>query len=68
MNVQEMHLSMQKFGWADYVVFVLMLAGCSLVGVFFAFRGRNSTDAAAEYLMGGRQMSIFPVAMSLVAT
>lgn len=57
----------QKFGTVDYFIFGAMLIGCALIGIFYAFRGKKSKDNANEYLMGGRNMSTFPVAMSLVA-
>lgn len=67
LTVQEIQKSLQKFGAADYIVFVLMLVGCAGVGVFYALRGPKNADAATEYLMGGRNMKIFPISMSLVA-
>ena len=67
LTVLEIQKSFQKFGVADYAVFVLMLVGCSAVGVYYALRGKKHTDAATEYLMGGREMNIFPIAMSLIA-
>lgn len=51
----------------DYVVFagtILLSAG---VGLFQAIRGRKETSSA-EFLLGGRQMTAVPVAMSLTAS
>uniref|UniRef100_A0A4Y0BPM5 Sodium-coupled monocarboxylate transporter 1 n=1 Tax=Anopheles funestus TaxID=62324 RepID=A0A4Y0BPM5_ANOFN len=70
--------SLQHFDWPDYVVFVLMLASCIMIGIFFGYRNHlkrrrrgqasgNETEAQ-DYLVGGRKMQIFPVAVSLVAS
>ncbi|XP_073324802.1 sodium-coupled monocarboxylate transporter 1 [Pagrus major] len=51
----------------DYVVFagtILLAAG---IGLFQAIRGRKETSSA-EFLLGGRQMTAVPVAMSLTAS
>lgn len=54
------------FGIADYVVFVLLLCVSAGIGVYFGFfaKSKNTTD---EYLMGGKKMKSFPIAISLVA-
>uniref|UniRef100_A0A8B9GZ87 Solute carrier family 5 member 8, like n=1 Tax=Astyanax mexicanus TaxID=7994 RepID=A0A8B9GZ87_ASTMX len=56
-----------RFSVWDYVVFagiVLLAAG---IGLFQAIRGRKETSSA-EFLLGGRQMTAVPVAMSLTAS
>lgn len=77
LDVKDLSKSLQHFDWIDYVVFIFMLASCAVVGIYFGFIDRNrsrkrgvsnnATEVAQEYLMGGRQMSVIPVAMSLVA-
>ena len=52
------------FGWVDYLLFGLTLLASLLIGVYHAWRGSNSTS---EYLLGGKMMGVFPVAMSLAA-
>lgn len=64
-QVEEMVHLMQRFSWVDYVVFVLMLAISAVVGVYWGFFKKQSTQA--DYLLGGRNMKVVPVAMSLVA-
>lgn len=54
-----------RFGWVDYVVFALMLLISSGVGVYHAWRGASSS--MSNYLLGGKRMTIFPIAMSLAA-
>ena len=68
LSVEEIQKNLQKFGLTDYIVFVFMLVGCAVVGLYYAFKGKKNADAATEYLMGGRNMSVFPISMSLVAS
>ena len=76
MNVDEVRTKLQQFGWADYLVFVLMLASCALIGIYFALKMRkkaklnqelSNKDAEDDYLVGGRKMTIFPITMSLIS-
>jgi len=57
----------QRFGWPDYLVFAAMLAVSAVIGVYYACIGgkQSTTD---EFLMAGRNMGTFPVAMSLIAS
>jgi Na+/proline symporter len=64
-SVQDVGTALQRFGLADYVVFVSMLLVCALIGVYFGFCAGKVSEA--EYLMGGRNMQTLPVALSLVA-
>ncbi|GBP13177.1 Sodium-coupled monocarboxylate transporter 1 [Eumeta japonica] len=65
-QVNEIVNNLQRFTWVDYVVFVLMLAVSAVVGVYWGFMKKQSTQQ--DYLLGGRNMKVFPVAMSLVAS
>lgn len=65
LGVADVHASMQHFGWADYIVFVVTLFVCIIVGIYFGFFQKSSTSQA--YLIGGRQMQTFPIALSLIA-
>lgn len=75
LSVEELSNSLKRFGTADYAVFVLMLVCCSMVGLYFGYEDhkrkkssqKNESDTL-NYLMGGRNMQVFPVAMSLVAS
>lgn len=64
-DVTDMIYQMQKFSWIDYVVFVLMLAISAFVGVYWGFFKKQTTQN--DYLLGGRNMKVVPVSMSLVA-
>lgn len=70
LNVDDVKISLQRFGWPDYVVFVMMLISCAMIGIYFGFVKKNPKkckEAEADYLVGGRKMKVFPVAMSLIA-
>lgn len=54
------------FNWTEYSVFSAMLGLSALIGVYYGFYKGNQ-NTVAEYLMGGKKMSVFPIAMSLIA-
>lgn len=55
------------FGTVDYLVFVVMLAISAGIGIWYAFKDRKMNNTQ-EFLMGGRSLSVFPVAMSVLAS
>ena len=57
-------IRMAVFHIADYVVFVVVLVISLGIGVFFSFRQKSTS----EYFMGGRQLKLFPVTISIAAT
>nr|CAD7404827.1 unnamed protein product [Timema cristinae] len=65
-SVQDVINSLERFGVADYVVFVLMLAVCAVIGIYYGFFDGEVT--AAKYLDGGKNMNTFPVSLSLIAS
>uniref|UniRef100_A0A182Q1N6 Sodium-coupled monocarboxylate transporter 1 n=1 Tax=Anopheles farauti TaxID=69004 RepID=A0A182Q1N6_9DIPT len=77
-TIDSISRSLQRFDWPDYVVFVLMLLICVLIGIFFGYRDHQKhkrrgkrprrDSEALDYLVGGRKMQIFPVSVSLVAS
>ena len=56
----------QRFGWPDYLVFAAMLAISAVIGIYYACVG-GKQNSTSEFLMAGRNMGTFPVAMSLIA-
>lgn len=67
--------ALKRFSVADYGVFIAMLSCCSIIGLYFGFQDlkrrkqKLSDDSdAANYLMGGREMMVLPVALSLIAS
>lgn len=68
--LDDVKVSMQKFGWPDYSVFIVMLVICALIGVYFGFiekKPAKKCDEESDYLVGGRQMKVVPIVMSLIA-
>ncbi|MBN3300908.1 SC5AC protein, partial [Amia calva] len=51
----------------DYVVFAALFVISSGIGVFFAIKER-SKNTSKEFLVGGKQMTCVPVALSLTAS
>ncbi|XP_072308205.1 sodium-coupled monocarboxylate transporter 1 [Eucyclogobius newberryi] len=51
----------------DYVIFAGIILVAAGIGLFQAIRGRKETTSD-EFLLGGRQMTAVPVAMSLTAS
>ena len=50
----------------DYTIFAMMLTVSTAIGVYFGyFDGQEKT--AEEYLLGGKNMKVIPIAISLVA-
>ncbi|CAL4117051.1 unnamed protein product, partial [Meganyctiphanes norvegica] len=64
MSVSE---STAAFLWQDYLVFGSMLAISAGIGIFFGIIDRKKQDTK-EFLMAGKNMGTFPIAMSLVAS
>ncbi|GFQ97051.1 sodium-coupled monocarboxylate transporter 2 [Trichonephila clavata] len=59
--------SNRRFDTADYAVCVAMLSVSALIGVFYAVTG-SKQSTTKEFLFGGKNMKIIPVAMSVLAT
>lgn len=59
------HLVAARFSILDYVIFCTMLVVSTGIGVYSAIksRGRETTQ---DFLVGGRDMSPYPVAISLL--
>ncbi|KAG7280998.1 hypothetical protein CRUP_016630, partial [Coryphaenoides rupestris] len=57
----------ETFTTVDYVVFALLFVVSSGIGIFFAVKERKA-DSSKDFLVGGRQMTCVPVALSLTAS
>uniref|UniRef100_A0A671U5X5 Sodium-dependent multivitamin transporter n=1 Tax=Sparus aurata TaxID=8175 RepID=A0A671U5X5_SPAAU len=55
------------FTTVDYVIFALLLAASTGIGLFYAFSGGRQRTTQ-EFLMADRSMSCLPVSLSLLAT
>ena len=51
----------------DYVVFAGTLLISAGIGLFYAIRDRNQ-NSEKEFLLAGRNLSVFPVALSLLSS
>ncbi|KAH6929781.1 hypothetical protein HPB50_005868 [Hyalomma asiaticum] len=60
-------MAVRYFDAADYCVLVAVLGLSSFIGVYFAWKGRRSTNNK-EFLVGNRQLQVFPVTMSIMAS
>ncbi|XP_004607914.2 sodium-coupled monocarboxylate transporter 2 [Sorex araneus] len=60
-------MEVKNFAVWDYVVFAALFVISSGIGVFFAVKERKKASSR-EFLVGGRQMSFGPVALSLTAS
>lgn len=60
-------MEVKNFAAWDYVVFAALFIISSGIGVFFAIKERKKATSR-EFLVGGRQMSCGPVALSLTAS
>lgn len=57
-----------RFSWVDYVVFSVMLIFSAAIGVYYGFFANKGSDDTEEFLMAGKSMTTFPIAMSLIAS
>jgi len=55
------------FVFADFIIFGIAIAISIGIGLYYAFSG-GKQKTTSEYLVGNRQMSILPVALSLMVS
>ncbi|XP_059608036.1 sodium-coupled monocarboxylate transporter 1-like [Phlebotomus argentipes] len=58
----------QSFAITDGVILILMLVISMCIGFYHGYANRKTLKTEAEYLMGGRNMSVVPVGMSILAS
>ncbi|XP_059481537.1 sodium-dependent multivitamin transporter-like [Neocloeon triangulifer] len=58
----------KRMGSLDLAVFSAMLASSAVIGCYFGLCDGRKKNSTQEYLMGGRNMGMLPVALSLVAS
>ncbi|XP_017769092.1 PREDICTED: sodium-coupled monocarboxylate transporter 2-like [Nicrophorus vespilloides] len=56
-----------KFLWYDYALFSMMLLFSAGIGIYYGFFGKKK-EVVNDYLLGGKEMSVFPIAMSLTSS
>lgn len=57
-----------RFTLIDYGIFLAMLILSSIVGIYYGFIAKQKQNNTNEYLLGGKQMTLIPIAVSLVVT
>ncbi|XP_077515823.1 sodium-coupled monocarboxylate transporter 1-like [Amblyomma americanum] len=57
-----------RFTLWDYLVFGGMLCVSASIGIYYAVMGVRKRATTDDFLMGGRSMSVFPVALSILAS
>ncbi|XP_073979773.1 sodium-coupled monocarboxylate transporter 1-like isoform X2 [Rhodnius prolixus] len=68
MNASSMNqVGMYQFDWAEYTVFAAMMGLSALTGVYFGFI-KGGQNTVSGYMLGGKQMTVFPIAMSLISS
>ncbi|XP_036341052.1 sodium-coupled monocarboxylate transporter 1 [Rhagoletis pomonella] len=65
-DIDDIIAKLQRFSWPDYGVFIAMFVICIVIGIYFGFLNRSLSES--DYLMGGRNMLVLPIALSLVAS
>lgn len=53
------------FSAIDYIIFVAMMLLSFLIGAYYAFFNKQNTTA--DYLLGNKEMKVWPTAISLTA-
>ncbi|XP_022915693.2 sodium-coupled monocarboxylate transporter 2-like [Onthophagus taurus] len=54
------------FSWLDYTLFILMLLISTIIGIYYGFFQKQTS--AKEYLLGGKNMNVWPISLSLVSS
>lgn len=65
-DIDNIIAELQRFTWPDYIVFIAMFVLCILIGIYFGFMKKSLGES--DYLMGGRNMLVLPIALSLIAS
>lgn len=54
------------FSWYDYLIFVVMMGMSIVIGIYFGCFGTKQ-ESIEEYLVGKKQMTVIPTAVSLIS-
>lgn len=57
----------KTFHWLDYLIFVLILLISATIGIYYAWKDKRKQNTS-EFLLGGRNMSLLPVTLSLMVS
>lgn len=56
------------FSTIDFIALFVLLVLSSLIGIYYGFVAKKKQNNAAEYLLGTKQITLFPVSISLIAS
>lgn len=56
------------FTYIDYFIFGALLLLSSLIGIYYGFVAKKKQDSTEEYLLGGKEMGLIPIAISLIVS
>lgn len=57
-----------SFSALDYILFGGMMFLSLMIGVYYGFIRKKKQNTATEYLLGSKNMKVWPTAISLTAT
>jgi Na+/proline symporter len=63
-----MAAAVRHFEVWDWLLFGLMLGVSVTIGIVYAVRGRRQGTTTQEFLMGGRNLQMMPVAVSMLVS
>lgn len=55
------------FSLIDYSVLASLLITSSLIGLYYGFIAKKRQNNTLEYFQGGKEITLFPISMSLIA-
>lgn len=58
----------QRFKTIDYIICALLLSLSALIGIYYGFIAKRKQNNTAEYILGSRSMSLFPIAVSMIVS
>uniref|UniRef100_A0A1B0CG03 Putative sodium-coupled monocarboxylate transporter 1 n=1 Tax=Lutzomyia longipalpis TaxID=7200 RepID=A0A1B0CG03_LUTLO len=64
----DVNVASQSFSLVDSVILILMLIISLGIGIYHGYANRKTLKTEVEYLMGGKNMSVVPVGMSILAS
>jgi solute carrier family 5 (sodium-coupled monocarboxylate transporter), member 8/12 len=57
-----------SFSTVDYFLFASMMLLSLLIGVYYGFFAKRKQNTTVEYLLGSKNLKVWPTAISLTAT
>lgn len=57
-----------SFSTVDYVLFATMMLLSLFIGLYYGFFAKRKQNTTVEYLLGSKNLKVWPTAISLTAT